>query len=179
MRAFAIISLLCAGVLLIMGIGMVYAAGENTHTQTSTVTLDIPHAAKLDITNADPSKTLVQDGSAETAFDAGYVELDAAYPTLVIRANKNWKLSAKSGGFAVNGAYTKDIGDLQLKDAGAAHVTMSSYVSLSAVDQEVASSAAGVRDESHPCQYKILLDYTKDIPGTYTAIVTYTLATQS
>lgn len=156
--------------------GMAQAA-EDTDTQTSIVTLTVPATCQVLITNADPSETLTTDGTAETSFDAGYVELDAGYPTLTVDANKSWQLSAKSGGFNTIGTYTKAIGDLQLKDAGAAHVTMSAYTSLSGSDQEVASHTAGVSDESHPCQYKILLDWTQDIPGTYTATVTYTLST--
>jgi len=52
------------------------------------------------------------------------------------------------------------------------------YRALLETDQEIASNTGGVKKESHPLQYKILLDYAKDIPGTYTATVTYTLATQ-
>jgi len=157
MKTIAIVSLLCLGMFLAMGTGVVFAEGEDSEIQSSLVTLNIPHSARLDIDNANPTTTLGQDGTAETAFEAGYVEATAAYPTLRVRANKNWKLSAKSSGFSANGAYTKAIGDLQLKNAGGSHATMTSYTSLSATDQEIATAAVGVKNESHPCQYKILL----------------------
>lgn len=154
------------------------ADDEDVDTQTSIVVLSIPHACKLNITNPDATKTLMQDGTAEQAFDNGYVEFDTSNPTLKVSSNKNWILSAKSSGFT-GAPYPKPVGDLQLKDAGSLHVTngFDSYKSLSTTDQEIASYSLGVKNESHPCQYRIILDWTKDIPGTYTATVTYTLST--
>ena len=177
MRKRVVILILFLVLFLMMVYSLIYSA-EDSEIHTSVVTLTIPETCQL-VVNSASSKTLTADGSAETAFAAGYIELDANYPTLTVDANKQWKLSAKSSGFAAVGTYTKAIGDLKLKDTGASHVTMSSYTSLTAVDQEVGSHTAGVSDESHPCQYKILLDWTKDIPGTYEATVTYTLATQA
>ncbi|MDP8229493.1 MAG: hypothetical protein P9L93_00100 [Candidatus Gorgyraea atricola] len=160
---------------------IVFAAQDDTDTQTSVVSLTIPHVCRLVISQPDSSITLDQDVDAEQAFNDGYAELDAGKPSLKVSANKNWKLSARSSGFTVNGSYTKDIGDLQLKDAGSAHVTngFNDYKSLSAVDQDIATYSGGVKNEDHPCQYKILLDYENDIPGEYTATVTYTLSTDA
>lgn len=162
---------------------MIWASDEDVDTQTSIVVLTIPAACHLDITNSDQTITLVQDGSAELAFEAGYVEFESAKPTLTVSANKSWKLSARSSGFnTVGGSYKKDTTDLQLKDTCSivSHVKNSfgSYKSLTEIDQEVASYIGGVDRESHPLRYQILLNYAKDIPGIYTATVTYTLATQ-
>jgi len=172
---------LFTAVFLVVGIGTAYAAGEDTETQTSTATLVVPHTAKLAISNANPSKTLTQDGTSETAFDAGSVELDASSPTLTVTSNMKWKLTAKvTSAWPIVGTYTKAVGDLLVKDAGGSHVTTATYTSLSdSADLEMASASVGVLNESHPCQYKVMLDYTKDVPGTYTTTVTYTLATQS
>jgi hypothetical protein len=177
--AFAVLSL-------IIGISVAYGAGEDTETETSTASLIIPHTAKLAISNQNPSKTLIQDDTSEDAYDAGFVEMDATYPTLTVTSNMKWKLTAKvttawPGVVAGDGStYVKAVGDLLVKDAGSNHVTTSSYTPLSdSTDLEMASAAIGVKNESHPCQYKILLDYTKDVPGTYTTTVTYTLATLS
>ena len=156
-------------------------AEEDIDTQTSIVVLSIPAACNLEIINPDQTKTLGIELPLEASFAAGYTEFDSAKPTLTVSANKSWKLTAKSSGFNINGTYTKDTEDLQLKDTSASgHVRngFGSYKSLTGIDQEVASYIGGVKDESHPLQYKILLDYTKDIPGTYSATVTYTLATQ-
>jgi len=163
--------------LFMVGIGEIYCAPD-TKTQTSTVTLNIPDSAKLDITSANVTKTLNQGTDTETAFDNGYVDFEMATPTLTVSANKSWKLSARSSNFV--GPYSKSVSDLKLKDLGPSHVTNSfdDFKSLSLTDQEIASYAGPVKKESHYIQYRILLDWTKDIAGTYVANVTYTLATQ-
>jgi hypothetical protein len=158
---------------------LIAKAEEDVDTQTSIVILTIPCTCNLEIQNADSSKILIQDDTSELAFDAGYVDLDAGRPTLLVSANNTWQLTAKSSGFDTINGYTKDIGDLQLKDTGNSHVTLTNFTSLSATEQEVATALVGVKDEEHPIQYRILLDYRKDIPGTYTATVTYTLTTSA
>ena len=154
-------------------------AEEDTDAQTSVVTLNIPSACKLTISQSNASKTLSWDGTAEAAFEAGFVEFDSGAPTLKVSANKNWKLSVRSSGFSANDSYTKDTGDLQLRDAGTDHVVMPAYTSLSSQNQDIASHSGGVKNEMHPCQYRILLDWSEDIPGTYEATVTYTLTTDA
>lgn len=179
MKTLSIIFVLVLGIFLVMGVSAVYATPDSD-TETSAVSLTIPHAAKLVISQADSSKTLTQDVDAETEFDQGWTDLDAGKPNLKVSANQSWKLMAKSSGFAANGLYTKAIGDLQLKHAGL-YVAgeFGSFTSLASTDLDIAVNTIGVKNENYDCQYRILLDYTKDIPGTYTATVTYTLATQS
>jgi len=166
--------------LLVMGSSAVYAAPDSD-TETSNISLTITHAAKLVIAQADSSLELLQDGSAEIAFEADYTEMPAGYPKLKVSANKNWQLSAQvTTAFAAVGTYTKDVADLQLKHTNATYVQNSfdDFVSLSStVDQVICSNATGVKNVFVECQYGIILDYTKDVPGTYTATVTYTLAT--
>ena len=166
--------------------GTVYAAPAtpDTDTQTSIVSLTIPNAVRLDITQANATKALNHNGDAEVDFDAGATLMPAGYPTLTVRANKSWTLSAKSSGFGAvtdgGVTYNKDVGDLMLKDAGANAYDgfKTDYKSLSTSDQTIASYARGIKGDSHPITYKIKLDWTKDIPGSYVATVTYTLATQ-
>ena len=150
-------------------------ATADSDEQLSTATLTILSAFHLGITDEVVSEALSTNPGVDVAFNTGFVELAADKPTLTVNANKGWQLTAKSSGFS--GPYAKDITDLQLRDAGNEHVSMPNFLSLSAADQEVASNGAGVKNESHPCQYKILLDWTKDLPGTYEATVTYTLST--
>ena len=165
--------------LLVMGSSAVYAVDSDI--QTSDISLTIPHAAKLGISDADSSLELLPNGSAELAFEADYTEMPAGYPKLKVSANKNWQLSAQvTTPFAAVGTYTKAVGDLQLKHTNATYVQNSfdDFVSLSStVDQVICSNATGVKNVSVECQYGIILNYTKDVPGTYTATVTYTLAT--
>ena len=176
MKTITIISLLCLGMFLVIGTGVAFAANDSD-TETSNVSLTIPHAVKLVISNPDATKTLGQDGTAESAFDADYVALDADNPHLKVSANKSWKLSAQMTAWTA--PYGKAAGDLQIKDAGLSHVTVSAFTSLSnTVDLVIAEHTVGVKNEDHPIQYGIKLDYTKDVPGDYSTIVTYTLATQ-
>lgn len=181
MKTLNLISTLCLGIMLVLGFGVIaYAVGEDAESQTSNVSLTIPHGAKLVISNADSSKTLTQDGDAETDFDNGYTDLTAGKPNLKVSANKSWKLSAKTSGFAVNGSYTKSAGDLQLKGVGTSISNgFDAFKSLAVTDQDVAVNTVGVKNDNYDMQYRVLLDYTKDIPGAYTATVTYTLATQT
>lgn len=155
-----------------------YAIPHDRDSQVSTVILDIPATCQLLISNADASKSLTADGSSEDAFVAGFVEFDLGNPTLQVSANKSWQMSVKSSGFSLNGTYQKPIGDLMLKDAGP-HVAggFNDYVPLSLTSQVLAQHTSGISSESHPMQYKILLDWTQDIPGIYQATVTYTLTT--
>jgi len=163
--------------LLVMSASAVYAVVDSD-VETSAVSLTIPHAAKLVISQSASSKTLVQDGDAEADFDTGWTDLNANTPNLKVSANKNWVLSAKSNGFAIVGTYTKAVGDLQLLHTGI-YVAggFATFTSLSLIDQSIATNPTGVKNQDYACQYRILLDYTKDIPGIYTATVTYTLAT--
>jgi len=152
-------------------------ASQDSDEQTSTVTLIIAPTCNLGIVNNDASKTITRDSTAESAFSEGYVEFDADKPTLIVNSNKKWKLSVKSTDFT--GPYSKEITDLQLKDLSGVHVKngFDDYQSLSKGDQDIAMHDGGVKGEAHPLQYKVLLDWEKDIPGTYEANVTYTLST--
>jgi hypothetical protein len=163
----------------VLGYGIAYAAPDGD-TQNSIVTLNVPHSVRLDIDNADATKTLNADGDSEVDFEAGETLMTAGYPTLRVRANKTWKLFAKSSGFGVVDSYTKETTDLKLINTGAHKSNgFDAFKSLTTNDQEIAGYASGIKNDSNPIQYKIMLDWTKDIPGTYVATVTYTLATQS
>jgi len=168
----------------VLGYGICYAASQDNDTQTSVVTLTVPHSVRLDIDQADSSKTLNMDGDSEVDFEAGETLMPDGYPTLRVRANKSWKLFAKSSGFGnVNNgeiSYDKAVTDLMLINTGV-HKTngFNAFKALTLEDQEIAGYGIGIKNDSNPIQYKILLDWTKDIPGTYVATVTYTLATNA
>jgi len=128
-KILLVLSVALAGTLC-FGLVVARAEGEDIDTQISVIILSIPATSTLMIENADSSKTLLQDGSAEEAFNAGYVNMDAGKPTLYVSANNQWQLTAKSSGFNTVNSYTKAIGDLQLKDAGATHVTLSGQLRI-------------------------------------------------
>jgi len=175
MQRITIILLLLIGIVTIPFI----IQAQDTEEQTSIVTLTILPASRLSITDQDVSKTVEIGSEAIDSFGKGFVEFPSNKPTLTLDANNNWKLTVSSTDFS--GPYAKPAKDLMLKDLASQNVTngFSAYKSLSSNDQEIASSSIGVRNETHPCQYKILLDWEQDIPGTYSAIVTYTLTTNA
>jgi len=162
----------------VLGFGIAYAADADT--QNSIVTLVVPHSVRLDITNPDATKELIGDADSEVDFEAGETLMTAGYPTLKVRANKSWKLFAKSSGFGAVDGYTKEVADLMLVNTGANKSNgFNIFKALTTADQEVATLGVGIKNDINPMQYKIKLDWTKDIPGTYVATVTYTLATQA
>ncbi|MDP2911771.1 MAG: hypothetical protein Q8N76_05520 [Candidatus Omnitrophota bacterium] len=155
-------------------------AVEDVDTQTSIVTLTVPPSCKLSIANPDITKTLNQGGELEAAFDAGYIDFNAATPTLTVSANKSWNMNVKATDFT--GPYKKSVSDLKLKDASTSgHVTngFNNFTPLNLTGQEMVSSMNPAKNESHPIQYRIMLNWTDDIPGTYTSTVTYTLSTNA
>jgi len=154
------------------------SAAQDQDQQISVVTIIIQPTSNLGIVDANVSETLIQNETAEDRFDKGGVELAANKPTLIIDSNQKWKLTARTSGFS--GPYLKDTKDIMLKDSSETHVEngFNDFKSLSDKDQEIAAYSAGVKNENHPYQYKILLDYSKDVPGTYTATVIFTLSTQ-
>ena len=173
-----LILIVCLALALFIGVNHYNIHAGQSSEQTSTVTLVIAPTCNLGILNNDVTKTITQgDSVSETALSSGYVEFDPDKPTLIIDSNAKWKLSVKSTDFT--GPYSKKISDLQLKDLSGVNVKngFDDYRPLSKSDQDIAMYDSGVKAESHPLQYKILLDWQKDIPGTYEATVTYTLST--
>ncbi len=153
------------------------SSAGNYNQQISTVSLTILPVANLGIINPNVSETISQGEAAVEKFSLGGVEMASNSPTLIVNTNQRWKLMAKTSGFS--GPYSKDANDLMLKDSSSEHVEngFTDFKSLSTTDQEISSYEAGVKNETHPLQYKVLLDWEKDLPGTYTSTVTYTLIT--
>jgi len=174
--------ILLISVIMVIGGRIAYAElSTDSDSQNSVATLNIPDTGFLDIcTQANASKTLNQDGDAEIDFEAGYTDFLEGYPTLTVKVNKGWKLSARSSGFSANGAYIKGAGDLMLINTGSRTSNgFNAFKSLSLENQEIASYNKGVKNDTNAIQYRIKLDWAKDVPGTYTATVTYTLSTNT
>ena len=152
---------------------------ENYAQQISTVSLTILPVTNLKIINPNVSETITEGAAAAEKFTSGDVEMASNSPTLIVNSNQKWKLTVKTSGFS--GPYQKSANDLLLRDNASEHVgeEFKKYTELTLQDQEIASYEAGVKNESHPLQYKVLLDWEKDLPGTYTATVTYTLASSA
>ena len=148
---------------------------------TAGITMSIPSICKLTIEDSDLIVDLLQDASGEAAYEAGYFDGDENMPRLIVDSNINWKLSVGvSFDWSIVGSYQKATEDIRLKvTSSSGHQTgFSDFTPLSMMDQEIATYTHGVSNDTYNCQYRILLDWEKDIPGIYVTIITYTLSTQ-
>lgn len=167
-------------------LGVLLLCMEAAHSRPSastTLVLRIPHLSEL-VISGDVSGllTLTADGTGETAFDAGYVQSTPAATWLTLNTNDRWDLSARLGGnWTCPGTYDKDENDLSIRitntPTGTIQNGASSFVTLSGVDLMILSHDSAVTDNQVDIQTKVLLDWTKDIPGSYSITVTYTLVT--
>ncbi|MBN1824822.1 MAG: hypothetical protein JW958_01065 [Candidatus Eisenbacteria bacterium] len=159
-------------------------AADESDVQNSVVGGTIPELCQLALAgDLSALLTLTQDGTGETAYDAGYIESAADAVTLTLDANKQWKLSAKydGTGWSCPGSYNKAETDLWIKitnsPTGTIQNSADAYLNLGSSDTEVLSHTAGVSDNSVEIQTKVDLDWTADIPGAYSITVVYTLET--
>lgn len=150
--------------------------------ETSGMTMNIPSISKLTIKGSDQIIDLLQDASGEAAYEAGFIKGKNNMPILIVNSNTNWKLSVRvSSGWRRVDKYRKAIADLKLRiKSKTGHQTgFFKFTPLSLTEQEVATYATGVSDDIYYGGYRILLDWERDIPGSYRIIITYTLSTRS
>ena len=156
--------------------GPLYAAND-----TSSVNMLIPSICKLTVENSDQTINLSKDASGEAAYEAGFINGRPGMPTLAVDSNTNWRLSVKvSSDWSQAGSYKKPTGDIRLniKSESGHQTGFSDFTPLSLDDQEIATYAGGVNDDTYKCRYRILLDWGRDIPGNYAIIIVFTLSTQ-
>ena len=153
----------------------IYAAND-----TSSVSMLVPPICKLTIEDSDQTINLIKDASGEAAYEKGYIDGQKNKPVLIVDSNTFWKLSVRvSSDWNMVGSYKKDTEDLLLKitSDGGRQTGFNDFTSLSLYDQEVAFYKSGIGDDFYYGQYRILLNWEKDIPGNYTIIIVFTLST--
>ncbi len=160
--------------------------GGNTLAQpdgAASLIVRIPRLSQL-VINGDVSSllTLTADGTAEACFDGGYVQSASDATTLTLNTNDVWDLSARLGGtWICPGSYDKDESDLLVRISNTPTGTIqngaSAFIALTGSDQVILSHDSGVTDNQVALQTRVLLDWTRDIPGSYSINVTYTLVT--
>jgi hypothetical protein len=151
-------------------------------SDTGQFTLDIPSMCKLVVLNANQNINLIEGAQGEAAYEAGYITGAINSPSLIVDSNTAWILSvAVSVNWNPVGSYRKRAEDLLLKVISSAghQAGFSDYVPLSLTDQSIAVSSVGADNETYNCNYRIKLNWGKDIPGNYTIVLTYTLSTQA
>jgi len=154
-------------------------ADEN---DTAAVNMLIPSICKLLIKDSDQTMDLLKDASGEAAYEAGYAMGKKRSPILIVDSNTNWKLSVKvSSDWSAVNRYKKATGDIELRVTSKTRhqAGFKKFTQLSLDEQEIASHGAGVNDDIYNGRYRIVLDWEKDVPGSYNIVIVYTLSTQS
>lgn len=147
----------------------------------STLFYEIPLLAQLQI-SGDVSQLLTfsADGGAESAYETGHIDSDPAATVLTLNTTEAWDLSARLGGdWTCPGGYDKSEEDLRIRISNVPSGTIQngadSFVTLDNVDLMLISDDAGTSDNAVDVQTQVLLDWSADVPGTYSIGVTYTL----
>ena len=159
-------------------------AADETDTANSIIGGTIPELCQIAVSgDVSGLLSLAQDGSGESAYDAGYVESTASAVTVRVDANKTWKLSVKynGAGWTCPGSYNKAETDLTVKitntPTGTIQNSAGTYFSPTASDTEILNHTAGVQDNDVEVQMRVDLDWTADIPGAYSITLVYTVET--
>jgi len=147
----------------------------------STLFYQIPLLAQLQI-SGDVSQllTLSSGGAAESAYETGHIDSDPAATVLTLNTTEAWDLSARlSGGWTCPAGYDKSEDDLRIRISnlpdGSIQNEADSFITLDVVDQVLLSGDAGTSDNVVDIQTQVLLDWSTDVPGSYSIGVTYTL----
>jgi len=156
-------------------------AADDVDTATSDVGGTIPELAQIVVggTGADALLTLTQDGTGETAYDAGFVASAANAIQLTLDSNKQWQLGAAINTWTDPVGYDKAETDLEVQITNTPTGTLQngsgSYIALAAANTVLLDHTAGVSDNQVDVQARVLLDWTQDIPGTYAITITWTM----
>jgi hypothetical protein len=168
-------------VLLVSGAAI---AADESDTRNSTVGGSIPELCQISITgNLSGLLTLTQDGTGEPSYDAGYVESATNATVVTVEANKKWALGVNysGAGWSCPGSYDKDEADLQIKitnvPTGTVRGGFGTYTSPTDTKTTMLDHTAGVANNAVNIQTKVVLDWTKDIPGAYSIVLVYTMET--
>ena len=172
-----------AAILVLIG-GTAARGVDESDTQNSTVGGTIPELCQLGITgNLSGLLTLTQDGTGETAYDAGFVESTTNATVLTLDANKKWSLGVNysGAGWTCPGSYDKAESDLLIKitnsPTGTIQNSFDSYIAPTDTKAAMLTHTAGVSNNAVNIQTRVLLDWTKDIPGAYSVTLVYTMET--
>lgn len=147
----------------------------------SSVIVNMPRLASLTISgDVSDLLTLSPDGSGETAYEAGNVTSAADATVLTINVTEAWDLSARlAGSWTCPVGYDKSENDLKVRISNTPTGTIQngadSFISLDVTDTAILSDATGCGPNAVNIQTKVLLDWTRDVPGAYDITVTYTL----
>lgn len=146
------------------------AGMQGTTCQTTTdLSATVPYLAVItkNITSATLPAATVANMDTYSAAVSG--------PTLNIKANFVWTLTASMGGFATVTAqgvpYTKANVDLEITNTSSGDTDWMTM----AASRALATSRTATSETLVPTRYRVAYSWAKDLPGSYAATVTYTL----
>ena len=111
-------------------------------------------------------------------YENGYKETIQSNTVIITNTDQAWKLMVKTNddNMGVNGDYAKPTSDFRWK-ASVPYATQVSYANIANYDIEVARGPMGSFGIVY-LDYKVLLLWSKDKPGTYDLDIVYTVTTQ-
>lgn len=159
-------------------------AADDVDEVTSVVGGTIPELCQIILSGTGNAAlmTVTQDGTGEPAYDAGYIESAADAVILTLDANMAWQLGCNyQAAWTDPAGYDKAEADLEVKitakDTGTYANSFDSYQAVPAAKTAMLTHTAGVSNNVVNIQTRVLLDWTKDIPGVYSITVVYTMET--
>lgn len=160
MRIIGRIWLILVTVVLLLAVSQVMAYDDD---ETSQASFTAPTLVDLSLTD-----NLSFTGLGKDEFDVGYME-DLGAHVLTVSCNTTWTLTIESDALLWSGgSLSKPSTDLQW-------TTAVSYAGLSTTAAQVTTGSAGKDLAAATVDFKLLLSYASDTPGTYTLGITYTL----
>lgn len=157
--------------MLLVAVALVSATGVSAQTAAASASITIPELLSINVTNT----TVGFDQPAFTDYDAGEIAANTAGSVISTRGNvvHDVTVAANAAAFTYAGAGVdpvKPAGDLQWSKDGV------TWNALSAVAADVLTALGrGANNSAGTVTYKMLLDETVDIPGTYSLNFTYTV----
>lgn len=136
---------------------------------TTGLTATVPYLAVI---NKDISSAVLP---AATVFNMNGYSDAVAGPTLNIKANFVWTLTATTAGFAQvtaqNVSYTKSSADLEISNTASG----TDWTQMSSSRVLATAGSAATASQDVVTRYRVAYSWAKDLPGAYAATVTYTL----
>ncbi len=136
---------------------------------TTGLTATVPYLAVI---NKDISSAILP---AATVTNMGGYSTAVSGPTLNIKANFVWTLTATTTGFAEvttqNVSYTKSSADLEISNTASG----TDWTPMSSSRVLATAGSAATASQNVVTRYRVAYSWAKDLPGSYSAQVTYTL----
>lgn len=143
-------------------------AQEGTRTATATFSATVPEVLSIASAN-----NFTFASATEADFTAGYMSSTGG-PTLTHRGNVNYKITAEAAAatLAGPGGTSKSVGDVSLTGGSAGTTALSPGAAVTIHTRNAGGTT------TTDVGARMALSYATDVPGTYTTMITFTIAAQ-